>query len=124
MAQTLASSAQTVRVATRAATTARVVARAPFFTGAKLQTAARAVAPAARQQARTMALFGGAAATKGGIYEYTVKVGRGWWSVGAALRRTRPGNGRLEGMVQVSLWQELCLKGVSTAPAEPLPAGH
>lgn len=77
MAQTFAaSSAQTVRVATRAAATARVVARAPFFTGAKLQTAARAAAPAGRQQTRTMALFGGSAATKGGVYDFTVKVGR------------------------------------------------
>lgn len=75
MAQTLASSAQTVRVATRAASATRVVARAPFFTGAKLQTAARAAAPATRQQTRTMALFGGSAATKGGsIYDFTVKV--------------------------------------------------
>ncbi|KAL4436645.1 hypothetical protein ABPG75_003784 [Micractinium tetrahymenae] len=70
---TAASSAQTVRVAARAGATARVVARAPFFTGAKLQAAARAAAPAARQQTRTMALFGGSAATKGSLYDFTVK---------------------------------------------------
>lgn len=71
----LSASAQAARTVVRASTAQ--VARAPFFTGARLHAAAPRPAAASRREAvRTMALFGGGAATAGkSVYDYTVKVG-------------------------------------------------
>ncbi|PRW33989.1 glutathione peroxidase [Chlorella sorokiniana] len=71
-AATCATAATTVRA------TARVAAsnRAAFCTGARLRPAAAAArVPAARgrEMMATRALFGGGAATKGSIYDYSVK---------------------------------------------------